>query len=129
VGPDPLAEAAFELQMERNSVEQLTYGPRNVFIRAAVIVRKMVQAGQKFRAERLLVPIDRARNASHVPDLDSTICDRNIAIEQAEDRSEAAFYRNPSTVTARQWRDDLRLEIAHNALLIDSLEAKYPEIC
>jgi len=126
--PDSVAAAADELGMKPESVHQLIYGRDNVFHRVAVIVKSMVESGQSFRAERLLVQIDRARHATKAPDLNNELCDENVKVEQAEDRSEARFYRDPNIETARAWRDDLRLESAHNELVIDSIEATYPEI-
>jgi len=126
--PDPVVAAADELGMRPESVHQLVYGRDNAFHRVAVIIRAMVESGQAFRAERLLVEIDRARHATKALDLNNDLCDENVKVEQAEDRSEARFYRDPNIETARAWRDDLRLESAHNELVIDSLEATYPEI-
>lgn len=107
------------------SVHQLMYGRDNVFHRSAVIVAELVKAGQRCKAERLLAKIDRARAESPAPILNDELCEQNQAVEQAEDRREARFFRHPSAHTARLWRDELRREIAHNQEVIRALEAYY----
>ena len=123
--PDALVVAARKLGMRRGSVEQLCYGRDNCFRRSAVIIEALVRSDQSLRAERLLMPIEVARVALPTPPITGELRDDNKKIEQAEDRAEVRYERDPSDENARAWHAELRAEAAHNIRVMRALEARH----
>lgn len=122
---DPVVEAAKRLRLGSETVHQLIYGPANVFHRAAVVVEELRKAGEGLRAEKLCIVIDVARASGPDVGLSAALKDRNKEIEQAEDRAEVRYERDPSDENARAWYDQLRLKIACNLQVMRALKVEH----